>query len=106
MKNDPEILSLSNDAQAVLAGNWMLGKNMTLTLQNQEYALSRRGEKAMRELIGAGMISCEKADDGYPESATYRLTDYGADLNFQKSMKWMKEHGGFSLVQKVAEADQ
>lgn len=100
-KNSPEILALSADAQAVLAGHWMMGLKATLTLQNQQYRLSERGKAAMDELIAAGIISDEKADDGYAESRTYKLTPYGAGLEFRKSFTWMQENGAFSITEPI-----
>lgn len=103
-QNDPQILSLSDDAQAVLAGHWGWGSGATLTLLNQKSRLSSRGDMAMRELISAGIISDEKADDGYQESRTYRLTEYGASLEFRKSLRWMDLHGKFSIVEAIPTA--
>lgn len=101
-KNSPEILALSNDAQAVLTGHWMLGAHATLTLQNQKSVLSDRGRAAMNELIDAGIISDEKADDGYAESRTYRVTSLGLTLEYHKSLKWMDEHGKFSITEPIS----
>lgn len=100
-KNPPEILALSTDAQAVLAGHWMMGARATLTLQNQKSRLSARGEKAMRELIEANIVRDEKADDGYPESRTYSLTAKGQKLEYRKSFSWMDEHGKFSITEPI-----
>ena len=100
-KNDPEILSLTPAAQAILAGHWGLGAGMTLTLQNQKSRLSDRAAQGMAELVGAGMIRDEKADDGYPESRTYSLTEYGASLEFRKSLTWMDEYGKFSITEPI-----
>ena len=97
--NSPEILALSTRAQAILAGYWMLGGNFTLTLQNQTSSISEDCKPAMAELINAGIINDEKADDGYAESRTYRMTDIGAALEFRKSLEWMKENGRFSITE-------
>lgn len=97
-KNSPEILALSYDAQAILAGHWMLGRNSTITIQNQKSHLSERGEAAMAELIGAEIVSEENANDGFPESRTYRLTDAGRAMEFRKPLSWINQHGRFSLV--------
>lgn len=102
-KNSPEILALSKHAQAILAGHWMLGKGCTLTLQNQASRFTERSRSAMDELIEAGIVSEEKADDGYAESRTYRLTEKGACLEYRKSLAWMKENGKFPLVEPLAE---
>lgn len=104
-KNDPEILSLSEDAQALLAGHWSMGRKSTLTMQNQKSCLSARARLAMDALIAAGMVSEEKADDGYLESRTYRLTEYGASLEFRKSFKWMAENGKFSITEPIPHDD-
>ena len=98
-KNNPEILALSTDARAVLAGHWMFGRKMTLTMQNQQSVLSERGAAAIFELIDAGMLSEEKADDGYPESRVYRLTEKAAGMEFRKSLNWMDKNGKFSITE-------
>lgn len=103
MKNHPEILALSVDAQAVLAGHWMMGKAATLTMQNQQWRLSERGRAAITELVEAGILSDEKADDGYAESRTYRLTEKGAEMEFRKPLKWMAEHGKFSIAERIGD---
>ena len=103
-ENSPEILSLSSDAQALLAGHWGLGVNASLTLQNQRSRLSERGAAAMAELVKAGIISDEKADDGYAESRTYRLTPHGATLEFRKSLPWMEQNAKFKLTTLIDEA--
>lgn len=100
-KNDPAVLALSTDAQAVLSAHWMLGKRATLTLQNQQSRLSARGAQAIAELVNARIVSDEKADDGHAESRTYRLTDYGASLEFRKSLTWMQKHGKFSITEPI-----
>lgn len=102
-KNSPEVLALSIDAQAVLAGHWMLGKGSTLTMRNQAARLSARGRVAIEELVAAGILADEKAEDGYPESRTYRLTAHGAALEFRKSLTWMGEHGKFSISERIAD---
>lgn len=99
-KNSPEILSLSTDAQAVLAGYWMSAR-AKLTPQNQKSRLSARGEKAIQELIAAKIIRDEKADDGYPESRTYSLTAKGQKLEYRKPFSWMGEHGKFSITDPI-----
>jgi len=99
--NSPKILVLSNDAQAVLAGHWMMGAGCTLTLQNQVARLSKRGQAAIAELVEAGILSDTKADDGYAESRTYALTENGKGLEFRKSFKWMDQHGKFSITEKI-----
>ena len=101
MINSQEIMALSNDAQAVLAGHWMMGKKATLTMQNQKTRLSERGLAAITELVDAGIIRDEKADDGFSKSRIYRLTEKGAALDFRKSLKWMDKHGKFSIVDRI-----
>ena len=101
-KNAPEILTLSLDAQAVLAGHWMFGPSAELTLQNQASVLSDRGAAAISELVREGMLSDEKADDGYAESRTYRLTEKAANMEFRKSIRWLEENGKFSITQPKA----
>ena len=96
--NSPEILALSIDAQALLAGHWMLFKKMKLNLNNQESVLSERSAAAMTELVDSGIIRNVKADNGYAESRTYLLSDVGANLEFRKSMAWVEKHGAFPLV--------
>ena len=98
-KNDPEILALSNDAQAVLAGHWMFGPGATLTLQNQQPVLSKRGAAAISELIAAGILTVEKTVDGCSESRTYRLTEKAARMEFRKSLKWLDQNGKFSITE-------
>lgn len=100
-KNSPEILTLSDTAQAILACHWMMGKGSSITLQNQKSRLSPPAKTAMAELIAADIISDEKADDGYAESRTYRLTKTGASLEFRKSFKWVEEHGKFSITEPI-----
>ena len=101
-KNAPEILALSTDAQAILAGHWMLGKGCALQMDNQVSVLSDRAATAMSELVGAGILSDEKADSGYAESRVYLLTEKGAAMEFRKSMKWMEENGKFSITKPKA----
>lgn len=103
-KNSPEVLALSIPAQAVLAGNWMLSKGFTITFQNQKTSMSEVCATAMAELIVAGFVSDEKADDGYPESRTYRLTEKGAAMDFRKPMKWMDQHGSFPITKQIEAA--
>lgn len=100
-KNNPEILALSEAAQAILAGHWMMGKRSTLTLHNQKSRLSPPAKVAMDELIAAGIISDTKADHGYPESRTYKLTEQGAAMEFRKSLTWMEQHGKFSITEPI-----
>jgi len=101
MKNHPEILALSTDAQALLAGHWAMGKGATLTMQNQKSRLSERGRAAITELVEAGILSDEKALDGYAESRIYRLTVKGSAMEFRKPLKWMEEYGKFSIVERI-----
>lgn len=100
-ENSPEILSLSTDAQVVLAAQWALGLGSTLTMQNQASRFSPRAAAAVRELVEAGIILDEKADDGFAESRTYRLSGKGRGLEFRKSMKWISEHGKFNISEKI-----
>lgn len=99
--NNAEILALSLDAQAILAGHWTFGVKTSLTIQNQTSRLSPRANAAIAELVAAGIISDTKADDGYAESRTYQLTEYGSGLEFRKSLKWMGEHGRFQITEKI-----
>ena len=100
-KNNPEILALSETAQAILAGHWMMGKDFTLTMNNQKSRLTHLAAGAMDELVAAGIISDTKTDDGYPESRTYKLTDRGAAMEFRKSFSWMECHGTFSITEPI-----
>ena len=101
-KNSPEILALSVVAQAILAGHWMMGKNCTLTLQNQTSRLTADGKVAMQELIDADIINEGNSDDGYAEGRCYTMSDKGAEFEFRKSLNWMAEHGKFSITEPVA----
>eukprot|EP00919_Chromeraceae_sp_WS-2016_P031912 GHVR01075256.1.p2 GENE.GHVR01075256.1~~GHVR01075256.1.p2 ORF type:complete len:106 (-),score=4.03 GHVR01075256.1:526-843(-) len=100
-KNSPEILSLSNDAQAVLAGYWGFGATFTLTMRNQESRFTPRAQSAFSELIKDGIILDEKADDGYAESRTYSLSEKGKKLEFRKSLAWVDEHAKFSTTEPI-----
>ena len=101
-KNSTEILALSKTAQAILAGYWGFGKGFTLTIQNQKSCISTECKVPMAELISAGIISDEKADDGYAESRTYKLTEKGSGMEFRKSMAWIKDNGIFSITESKA----
>lgn len=72
-----------------------------LTMKNQVSRLSEQASKAMSELIMAGYVDAQKADDGYAESMTYRLTDTGKKLKRGKSIAWMEKHGRFPLTEKI-----
>lgn len=100
-QNSPEILALSNDAQALLAGYWGLGRQASLTMQNQAARFSDRATKAMQEIVAANILGDEKADDSYDESRTYRLTSHGQTLDFKKSLSWMKENARFSTTESI-----
>lgn len=100
-KNSPEILALSEDAQAILAGHWMFGIKFTLTMGNQMSRFSPRAKAAISELVSAGIILDEKADDGYAESRTYSLSEKGKSLEFRKSIKWIETHGKFSTTEPI-----
>ncbi len=106
MKNSPEILALSNDAQAILAGHWMYGRMHKLTLNNVESRFTERSARAMQELIDAGLISEEPSNDGYEDGRVYRLTEKGAGLEYSKSFEWMKKHGRFKMMEKIPEAER
>ena len=100
-KNSPEILALSDDAQAILAAHWMFGAKFTLTMGNQQSRFSPRAKTAMQELIDADVINEGKADDGYAESRTYSLSEKGKGLEFRKSMNWVEKNGKFSITEPV-----
>jgi len=100
-KNHPDILALTNDAQALIAGHWVFGKGFTLTLSNQHSLLSTRAKSAMVELVSSGLISDKKADDGYAESRAYSLTAKGADMEFRKSFAWMEKNGKFPVTEAI-----
>ena len=90
---------LSTRAQAILAGWFGFNPKSTLTLNNQESILTAECELAIAQLVKAGIINDEKADNGYAESRTYSLTKKGAKMNFKKPLEWMEENGGFQLTQ-------
>lgn len=100
-KNSPEILALSEDAQAILAGHWMFGIKFTLTMGNQTSRFSPRAKSAFSELIGAGIILDEKADDGCAESRVYSLSEKGKTLEFRKSFEWIETHGNFNTTEPI-----
>jgi hypothetical protein len=106
MKNSPEILALSNDAQAVLAGHFMFGTSNTLQIGNIESRLNERGEKAMQELIDAGLLQESNTEDGNDRGRIYRLTEKCANLSYRKSLDWMSEHGKFSVMEKIPEEER
>lgn len=101
MKNSPEILGLSELAQAILAGHWGFAKGSTLTLQNQKSRLTASAAEAMSELVAAGIVADNKADDGYAESRTYSLTDKGRSAEFRKPISWMDKHGKISITEPI-----
>jgi hypothetical protein len=98
-QNSPEILDLSPDAQAVLAGPWGFSVNFTLTMGNQVSRLSTRAKIAMQDLIDADIINEDKADDGYAESRTYSLSEKGKGLEFRKPLDWIAKHGEFLITE-------
>jgi hypothetical protein len=102
-KNSPEILELSYDAQAILAGHWMFGAKFTLTMGNQKSRFSLRAKKAFCDLVSAGIILDEKADDGYAESRTYSLSEIGKGLEFRKSITWVEKYGKFSITEPITD---
>ena len=101
-KNHPDILAMTTDAQALIAGNWMMGRRSTLTMGNQQSRFSPRAKLAMADLVSSGIISDKKADDGRAESRTYRLTSKGADMEFRKSLQWMEKNGQFSITEPIS----
>lgn len=94
-------MDLSIRAQAILAGHWGFNPKASLTLKNVEKRLTPENAQAMSELIVAGIVQAEKADDGHPKSVTYTLTEKGQARKIAKSMNWMAEHGRFSLVEDI-----
>ena len=106
MKNSPEILALSEDAQATLAGHFMFGASSSLEIGNIESRLNPRGEKAIRELIDAGLLSESQTEDGNERGRIYRVTEKCAGLSYRKSLNWMAEHGKFTLMEKIPEEER
>lgn len=95
------IENLSIRAQAILAGHWGFAPGLQLTLNNVESRLTEENSAAMSELIMAGLVKAEKADNGYAESMTYTLTNEGRAARFQKSMAWLRDNGNFSLTERI-----
>lgn len=96
-----DIKELSITAQVILAGHWGLSPSMELTMQNQKSRLTKQAADAMTELIYAGLVKAEKANDSCAESMTYTLTEKGKALRFRKSIEWVEKHGNFKLTEQI-----
>jgi hypothetical protein len=96
---------LENDARAILAGHFMSSK-ATLVLNNQEECLTKRSRAAFDELIEAGLLSEEPADNGYDEARRYALTEEGKAYPRMVPFDFMSRHGTFKLVEEIASREQ
>lgn len=92
---------LSTHAQLILATHFAWGDDTTLTMGNEVSRMTARSRKAMSELIMAGIIVAEKADDCRAESLTYRLTDEGKKLDRRKPAVWIEKHGQIPFAERI-----
>jgi hypothetical protein len=95
---------LGNDARAILAGRFMSPKT-TLVLNNQEKGLTERSRVAFDELIAAGLLSEEPADNGYAEARRYALTEAGRLYPRAAPFEFMARHGNFKIVEPISDRE-
>lgn len=99
-----DLPDLSLGARAVLAGHFV-NPNAKLILNNQESCLTAESRGYVDELIEAGLLTEQPADNGYDGAMRYSLTQNGRDFPRALSFEFMREHGNFKLVEKITTAD-
>ncbi len=86
---------LSNAALAIRTGCFFLPLG-SVRIENKVSRLTPKARDGFRELIDGGYVKEEQDGD----ARIYRLTAAGVALP-RKSLKWMAQHGGFSLVERI-----
>lgn len=91
-----QVVALSNAALAIRTGCF-LAPFAHVRIENKVSRLTPKARAAIKELIEAGCMTEEIDGD----ARVYRLTAAGALLR-RKSLKWMAQHGNFSLVERIS----
>lgn len=92
---------LSVDARLILATHFAMGDGTVLTMGNEVSRMTAASREAMSELIMAGIIHAEKADDSRAESMSYRLTEKGKAVDRRQSFDWIEKHGAKPFAEPI-----